>query len=49
MNRGLYVVYYQDTEYSATRVESYDKFEDAVRETYRLNGWGEPKNIVKRF
>lgn len=49
MNRGMYVIYQQTTEWSATRVESYDKFEDALRETYRLNGWGEPKNIVKRF
>lgn len=49
MNRGMYVVYQQTTEWSATRVESYSEFEDAVRETYRLNGWGEPKNIVKRF
>ena len=24
-------------------------YEDAVRETYRLNGWGEPKRINKKF
>lgn len=24
-------------------------YEDAVRETYRLNGWGEPKRIYKKF
>lgn len=24
-------------------------YEDAVRETYRLNGWGEPKKIYRKF
>ena len=24
-------------------------YEDAVRETYRLNGWGEPKNIARKY
>ena len=24
-------------------------FEDAVKETYRLNGWGTPKNIVRKY
>lgn len=24
-------------------------FEDAVRETYSLNGWGEPKRINKKY
>lgn len=24
-------------------------YEDAVRETYRLNGWNEPAKIYKRF
>lgn len=24
-------------------------FEEAVKETYRLNGWGEPKRIYKSF
>lgn len=24
-------------------------FEGALRETYRLNGWGEPKNIRPRY
>ena len=24
-------------------------YEDAVKETYRLNGWGEPKRIYKKF
>lgn len=24
-------------------------YEEAVRETYRLNGWGEPKRIYKKY
>ena len=24
-------------------------YEDAVRETYSLNGWGTPKNIIKKY
>ncbi len=24
-------------------------YEDAVKETYSLNGWGTPKNIVRKF
>ena len=24
-------------------------YEDAVKETYRLNGWGEPKKIYRKF
>ena len=24
-------------------------FEEAVTETYRLNGWGTPKNIVRKY
>jgi hypothetical protein len=24
-------------------------YEDAVKETYHLNGWGEPKRIVRKY
>lgn len=24
-------------------------YEDAVKETYRMNGWGEPKNVVRKY
>ena len=24
-------------------------YEDAVKETYRLNGWGEPKRIIRKY
>jgi hypothetical protein len=34
---------------SSSFVKDVCSYEDAVRETYRLNGWGEPKRIYKRF
>lgn len=30
-------------------VKSVATYEDAVKETYRLNGWGEPKRIYKKY
>ena len=24
-------------------------YEDAVKETYHLNGWGEPKRIIRKY
>ena len=32
---------------SAIFVKDVATFEEAVKEVYRLNGWGEPKNIKK--
>lgn len=49
MYMGRYVVIYQKDDFRGEIVSKHNKFEDALRETYRLNGWGEPKNIVKRF
>ena len=34
---------------TAAFVKSVATYEDAVRETYRLNGWGEPKSIYKKY
>lgn len=34
---------------SAALVKSVTTYEDAVKTTYHLNGWGEPKRIYKRF
>ena len=34
---------------SAQKVESCCTFEEALRKTYQLNGWGEPKNITRKF
>lgn len=34
---------------SATFIKDVNTFEEAVREVYHLNGWGEPKNIKKVF
>lgn len=30
-------------------VKSVATYEDAVRETYRLNGWSEPKMVYKKY
>ena len=34
---------------SARFVKDVFTYEEAVREVYRLNGWGEPKNIKKIY
>lgn len=34
---------------SARFIKDVFTYEDAVRETYRLNGWGEPKTIHRKF
>jgi hypothetical protein len=34
---------------TARFVKDVNSYEEAVREIYRLNGWGEPKNIRKKF
>ena len=34
---------------STTFVKDVQTYEDAVREVYRLNGWGQPKQIRRQF
>jgi hypothetical protein len=34
---------------AASPVKDVFTYEDAVKEVYRLNGWGEPKKINKRY
>ena len=34
---------------SAQKVASCCTFEEAIKTTYKLNGWGEPKNIQRKF
>ena len=34
---------------SARFIKDVFSYEDAVREVYRLNGWGEPKNIKRVY
>lgn len=38
-----------ETGASATFIKDVFSYEDAVREVYRLNGWGEPKNIKRVY
>jgi len=41
--------YVSETSSSAKHIKDVASYEDAVRETYRLNGWGEPKKIYRKF
>lgn len=34
---------------SAAFIKDVCSYEDAVKETYHLNGWGEPKRIVRKY
>lgn len=45
----MWGIWYQKTEFAASFVKDVDTYEEAVREVYRLNGWGEPKQIRQRF
>lgn len=35
--------------HSIEHISDHYSFEAALRETYRLNGWGEPKDIRQRY
>lgn len=48
-HRLMWGIWQQTTEYSASFVKDVQTYEEAVRETYRLNGWGEPKQIRRTF
>lgn len=49
-NWGIFV-YDKVTETSSvsSRVKCVGSYEEAVREVYRLNGWGEPKSIRRSY
>lgn len=34
---------------SASHIKDVFAFDEAVRETYRLNGWNQPKHIMRAF
>ena len=47
---GIYLVtLVTATTMEADHIEDVVTYEQAVRETYRLNGWGTPKNIVRKY
>lgn len=50
-NWGIYVwdVVREDGFASAKFIKDVFTYEDAVREVYHLNGWGEPKYIKRSF
>lgn len=33
----------------AAFIKNVRTYEDAVKETYALNGWGQPKRIIKKY
>ena len=41
--------YVSETGATARFVKDVYTYEDAVREVYRLNGWGQPKQIHRQF
>ena len=54
--RKRYTVFYiyqydvvEDGFEPAKHISSVQTYDEAVKEVYRLNGWGEPKQIRRRF
>lgn len=52
-HRGNWSIYQytvvSETGNSSSHVKTCFTYEDAVRETYRLNGWRQPEAIIKKF
>ena len=49
-NWGIWMYdYVSATGYTAIFVKDVFSYEEAVREVYRLNGWGEPRKIYRKF
>ena len=49
-NWGIWVITYCNNVVTmGDFVKDVFTYEDAVRTTYALNGWGEPKNIVRKY
>jgi hypothetical protein len=47
---GIWVVVYSNNgSVVGEHVKDVRTYEDAVKETYRMNGWGEPKSIVRKY
>ena len=46
----IYDVVNEETGFtSASKVTNCSTFDEAIKTTYHLNGWGTPKNITKKF
>lgn len=49
-NFGIWLCdYAEDGITSSTFIKDVQTYEEAVKEVYRLNGWGEPKRIYKKY
>ena len=42
-------LFVSDSSTSSKHVKDVYSYEEAVKETYRLNGWGEPKNVRRKY
>jgi len=46
----VYNIVNEETGFSSSnKVAHCCTFEEAIKTTYQLNGWGEPKNITRKF
>ena len=49
-NWGIWVVVYNENGVTMSdHVKDVTSYEDAVKTTYALNGWGEPKKIIRKY
>lgn len=52
-HRGVWGIFQyilvSETGSHSSHISNCCNFESALKETYRLNGWGEPQNITQRF
>lgn len=49
-NWGIWQCEYANNGNTSSRhIKDVFTYEEAVKETYRLNGWGEPKRIYRKF
>lgn len=49
-NWGIWVITYCNNGVTmGEHVKDVYNYEDAVRETYNLNGWKQPQNIVRKY
>ena len=46
---GIWIVTYNNGVTMGDFVKDVFTYEDAVRTTYALNGWGEPKRVYKKY
>jgi hypothetical protein len=48
-NWGIWQIENLTNGMSAIFIKSVFSYEDAVKETYKMNGWGEPQRISRKY